>query len=185
MTACAAHTSAFDAPGPVTGLIAAAFCAAVSHGAAAAQDGSATKAIGAFNNWCFKAGQTSAEARARMQPEAGGFALTFWDASLEAAPDNQPHGVERRCEVSFTGDHTRQAITALREQMATPPVFGEIIPLPDTHAAEAGTALIEGRELLRGRVAVVHVGTRRTGLGTRTFMAVDRLYAGLGLPEQK
>ena len=69
-----------------------------------------------------------------------------------------------------------QAITALPQQMQTPPVSGTKIPLPDTHAAEQGTALIAGRETLRDRVAVVHVGLR----AGRTFMAVDRLHAGPG-----
>jgi hypothetical protein len=139
----------------------------------------AGQAIGAFNTWCFKAGQTEAEARKNMGADAAGFDLTFWDDSLEPRPATAPKGVERRCEVVFDGGHTAQAITALRKQMQTPPVFGRKIPLPDTHASQGGTALIEGRELLRGRVAVVHVGTRDAG--SRTFMAVDRLYDGLGL----
>lgn len=137
----------------------------------------AEEAITAFNAWCFKAGQTEAQARANMAADEAAFALTFWDDSLEARPTDAPDGVERRCEVIFDGSHTDRAITALRQQMQTPPVFGTKIPLPDTHVAEQGTALIEGRELLRGRVAVVHVGLR----AGRTFMAVDRLYAGLGL----
>lgn len=137
-------------------------------------------AISAFNTWCFKAGQTEAQARTNMNVGNAPFTLTFWDDSLEPRPADAPRGVERRCEVAFDGDHTETAITALRAQMATPPVFGTAIPLPDTHKATATTALIEGRALLRGRVAVVHVGTRNNN--TETFMAVDRLYAGLGLP---
>ncbi len=137
-------------------------------------------AIDAFNTWCFKAGQTETQARSNMNADTAPFTLTFWDDSLEPRPADAPRGVERRCEVAFDGDHTETAITALRAQMATPPVFGTGIPLPDTHKATATTALIEGRALLRGRVAVVHVGTRNNN--TETFMAVDRLYAGLGLP---
>lgn len=139
----------------------------------------AKEAITAFNTWCFKAGQTEAQARANMDADEAAFSLTFWDDSLEPRPADAPRGVERRCEVSFAGNHTDQAITALRRQMRTPPVFGTEILLPDTHRAEDGTALIEGRELLRKRVAVVRVGLR----AGRTFMAVDRLYAGLGLKE--
>ncbi|WP_300036031.1 hypothetical protein [uncultured Roseobacter sp.] len=141
-----------------------------------AADSPADMAIGAFNAICFKAGQTAKEARDRMEQRAGSplpFDLEFWDRTLEPGPaDNQR--IERRCQVSFDGSHTGAAITALRAQMARPPVFGFAIDLPDTHTAETGTALLEGRELLRGRVAVVHVGTR----GARTFMAVDRLPAG-------
>ncbi|WP_181951698.1 hypothetical protein [Sulfitobacter mediterraneus] len=140
-------------------------------------------AIDTFNAWCFKAGQTEAQARANMGVDDAPFALTFWDDSLEPRPDGAPQGVERRCEVAFDGDHSTAAIKALRVQMATPPVFGAKIPLPDTHTADDGTALIEGRELLRKRVAVVQVGTRAAQGGVQTYMGVDRLYAGLGLPE--
>lgn len=149
---------------------------------AAANDG--RTAIDTFNAWCFKAGQTQADARQNMRAQDAPFTLTFWDDSLEPRPDDAPRGVERRCEISFEGNHTAKAIKALRVQMATPPVFGTPIPLPDTHTPTPGTALIEGRELLRGRVAVVHVGTRALSDGTVTFMAVDRLYDGLGLPEE-
>ena len=140
----------------------------------------ADNAIDTFNAWCFKAGQTEAQARDNMGADTADFDLVFWDDSLEPRPADAPEGVERRCEVSFDGDHAEAAIAALRRQMATPPVFGHAIPLPDTHAPDGGTALIEGRELLRGRVAVVYVGTRDDG--ARTYMGVDRLYDGLGLP---
>ncbi|SFE00769.1 hypothetical protein SAMN04488523_104202 [Sulfitobacter brevis] len=153
--------------------------------ALAAADAGADVAISTFNAWCFKAGQTETKARDNMQADTAPFKLSFWDDSLEPRPDAAPRGVERRCEVSFAGDHTATAIAALQTQMATPPKFGTTIALPDTHSAQNGTALIEGRELLRGRVAVVHVGTRDTAAGTvETFMTVDRLYDGLGLPEK-
>lgn len=142
---------------------------------------SANPAITAFNTWCFKAGQTETQARANMHADTAPFTLTFWDDSLEPRPADAPTGVERRCQVVFEGDHTDAAITAVRSQMATPPIFGNLIPLPATHQPTKGTTLIEGRELLRGRVAVVHVGTRHTAEAIVTFMTVDRLYDGLGL----
>ena len=148
----------------------------LSAGSAAFSGSAAATAIAAFNGVCFKAGQTAAQAQARMEERAGSplpFALTFWDRTLEPGPADHPR-IERRCEVLFAGDHTREAIDALRIQMATPPVFGFAITLPDTHTAGQGTALIEGRELLRGRIAVVHVGLR----DGQTFMAVDRLPEG-------
>ena len=151
----------------------------------AVAQGSAHTTIDTFNAWCFKAGQTEAQARVNMGAEGAPFTLTFWDDSLEPRPANAPQGVERRCEVAFDGDHSTAAITALRQQMATPPVFGAKIPLPDTHTADDGTALIEGRELLRGRVAVVQVGTRAAQGVVQTYMGVDRLYAGFGLPEDE
>jgi hypothetical protein len=138
-------------------------------------------AIDAFTSWCFKAGQTADRARANMERDAGSplpFTLTFWDKSLVPAPGTPDHA-ERRCEVRFLGDYRQDAVQTVQAKMATPPVFGTAIPLPAPYAAEAGTAYIEGRELLRGRVAVVHIGTR----GDHTFIAVDRLPAGMGLPE--
>ena len=138
-------------------------------------------AIDAFAAWCFKAGQTPAQARANMERDAGAplpFALTFWDTSLEPAPQAPAHA-ERRCEVSFAGDHAARAVSDVQTKMAQPPVFGTPIPLPAPFMAEPGTAYIEARELLRGRVAVVHIGTR----DDQTFIGVDRLPAGMGLPE--
>ena len=149
------------------------FCLTAS---AAAQTPVADHAIASFNAVCFKAGQTAAEARAAMEARDGTplpYDLSFWDKTLEPAPDTPPR-FERRCRVDFDGAHGDAAISALRQQMATPPVFGFAIPLPDTHAAGPETRLIEGRELLRGRVAVVHVGEA----AGRTFMAVDRLPIG-------
>ncbi|WP_298837678.1 hypothetical protein [uncultured Roseobacter sp.] len=137
---------------------------------------SADEAIAAFNGVCFKAGQTADAARVRMEARASSplpFELIFWDRTLEPGPAAFAK-IERRCQVTFAGDHTERAVDALRVQMATPPVFGFAIDLPDTHTAETGTTLIEGRELLRGRVAVVHVGLR----DGQTFMAVDRLPSG-------
>ncbi|WP_299831769.1 hypothetical protein [uncultured Roseobacter sp.] len=136
----------------------------------------AEQAIATFNAVCFKAGQTADQARSRMEARDGTplpYTLTFWDRSLAPAPQ-APSRIERRCEVSFAGDHTEAAIAALRTQMARPPVFGFRIDLPETHAPQTGTALIEGRELLRGRVAVVHVGLREG----ETFIGVDRLPDG-------
>lgn len=138
-------------------------------------------AIEAFTSFCFKAGQTEARAQSNMEGLAGSplpFTLTFWDKSLEPAPGTPDHA-ERRCAVDFEGANATAAVKAVQAKMATPPVFGTPIPLPAPYTAEPGTAYIEGRELLRGRVAVVHIGTR----DNRTFIAVDRLPAGMGLPE--
>ncbi|MEL7091061.1 MAG: hypothetical protein AAFN94_04930 [Pseudomonadota bacterium] len=134
-------------------------------------------AITAFTEWCFKAGQTASAARANMERTAGAplpFELTFWDSSLEPAP-NAPEQSERRCEVAFDGAFAPDAIQAVQAKMAMPPVFGTPIPLPKPFESTDATAMIEARELLRGRVAVVEIGTRP---GPRTFIRVDRLPAG-------
>lgn len=105
------------------------------------------------------------------------FALTFWDKTLAPAPDT-PAFSERRCEVAFAGDHAIDAVREVQAKMATPPVFGTSIPLTPPFVATDGTAYIDARELLRKRVAVVHIGTRA---GPETFIRVDRLPAGKGL----
>lgn len=162
------------------GIIANIFLLVAGPNIVFAGDGAGT-AITAFNTWCFKAYQTESQARHNMNAGDAPFTLTFWDDSLEPRPADAPRGVERRCEVAFDGDHADRAVAAMRVQMQTPPVFGTVIDLPNTHRALDKTVLIEGRKLLRGRVAVVHVGTRDTASGLHTFMAVDRLYDGLGL----
>ncbi|WP_226779353.1 hypothetical protein [Oceaniglobus trochenteri] len=150
---------------------------AVSLAGSAAHAGEARDAIRAFNAHCFTKGMTQEQAERRMRETSGTpasaplpFTLTFYDTTIAPAPGAHP-GTDRRCEVTFDGDHTAEAIAALREQMQTPPVFGTAGMLPPTHAPEAGTALIEGRDLPRGRRAVVHV-TLRNG---RTAIGVDRL----------
>ncbi|WP_229801458.1 hypothetical protein [Tateyamaria omphalii] len=138
-------------------------------------------AIDAFVSYCFKAGQTVARAQINMERVAGAplpFELVFWDKSLEPAPGTPDHA-ERRCEVRFHGDHAQAAMSAVQAKMATPPIFGVAIPLPQPYGPEPGTVYIQARELLLERVAVVHIGTQ----DNQTFIAVDRLPAGMGLPE--
>ncbi|MEL6566743.1 MAG: hypothetical protein AAFQ59_20055 [Pseudomonadota bacterium] len=141
---------------------------------------SAHPAIEAFTRYCFKAGQTAADAQANMETVAGAplpFQLVFWDKSLEPAPETPPYA-ERRCEVIFDGDAAARATRAVQAKMAMPPVFGTPLPLPAPFEATPGTAYIEARELLRRRVAVVHIGVRDNG--ATTFIRVDRLPAGAG-----
>ena len=136
-------------------------------------------AITAFNAACINKGYSAQRIRTTMEAAINApvsFEVKFWDRTLAPAPD-APDLYERRCEVAFEGDHVTDAIAALRAQMATPPVFGNKIPLPKTHVAQVGTALIEARELLVEGIAVVHIGTRGNGSKMRTFMSVDRLPA--------
>ncbi|MEP2890345.1 hypothetical protein [Tateyamaria sp.] len=137
-------------------------------------------AIHAFTAFCFKAGQTPAQAHANMASVAGNplpFTLTFWDKTIVPAPGT-PEITERRCEVTFDGDHADDALRDVQAKMATPPVFGTSIPLTPPYVATDTTVYIDARELLRKRVAVVHIGTK----GAQTFIRVDRLPAGKGLP---
>lgn len=137
-------------------------------------------AIDAFTAFCFKAGQTPTQAHVNMVGVAGDplpFTLTFWDKTLVSAPGT-PEITERRCEVAFDGDHTDEAVRNVRAKMAAPPIFGTSIPLMPPYVATDTTAYIDARELLRKRVAIVHIGTQ----GAQTFIRVDRLSAGAGLP---
>jgi hypothetical protein len=66
--------------------------------------------------------------------------------------------------------------------------FVRLFPLVATLSASlaAGPSLASGNEAgvaLPGRVAVIHVGTRNSANGRQTFIAGDRLYDGLWLPE--
>ncbi|WP_415404226.1 hypothetical protein [Tateyamaria sp. SN3-11] len=149
-------------------------------GAFVATGAQAHPAIEAFTSVCFKAGQTAAQARANMEGVAGKplpFDLTFWDKTLEPAPGTEDHA-ERKCEVEFDGDHTIEAVRAVKAKMAAPPVFGTPIPTPAPYAMRGDTVFLEGRQLLRGRVAVVEIGARMDG--TRTVIYVDRLPADMG-----
>ena len=67
------------------------------------------------------------------------------------------------------------AIEGLVALLERPPVFGQPIPLPITHSPGPGTAFIEGRQLNPQVAAVVHIGTRGTGIGLETFINVERL----------
>ena len=135
-----------------------------------------TKAMGTANPFTM----FEKQARANMEALLDGplpFLLTFWDKSLAPAPGTPAHS-ERRCEVILKGDQATNAVKAVQAQMATPPVFGAPLPLPAPFEATPGTAYIEARELLRRRVAVVHIGVH--GAGGETFLRVDRLPAGMG-----
>lgn len=134
-------------------------------------------AVKAFTDWCFKAGQTAETARTNMEGTAGAplpFDLTFWDTSLATAPDAPAHA-ERRCEVVFDGNFAEQAVMAVMLKMAQAPVFGTPTALPGPYGFTDSTVFIEARALLRGRVAVVEIGTLP---GPQTFIRVDRLPAG-------
>ena len=69
--------------------------------------------------------------------------------------------------------------------------FARLFPLvaPLSASLAAGPSLASGNEAsvtidaLRGRVAVIYVGTRNSANGSQTFIAGDRLYDGLWLPE--
>ncbi len=83
-------------------------------------------------------------------------------------------GTDRRCEVSFDGNHTSLATEIARNGLLAQGLTRDV-PLPGTHAERDGTALLAARRLNPRRIAVVHVGTRPGPNGTETFMSVERL----------
>lgn len=88
-------------------------------------------------------------------------------------------GTDRRCEVSFDGNHTAIAVELALAGVARENLNNEVA-VPGTHSAQSGTALLAARRLNPRRVAVVHVGTRQGPNGVETFMLVERLKPGLG-----
>jgi len=165
-----------------TALFLAVMLSRVAQAGAPTEDDVADLAIGAFAEACPWPRQTASDVEARMLRFASErgfadlpFALDFYDTTLEQTAADVTPGTTRRCEVAFPGIHTEPATEALQILMATPPVFGQPIPLPITHSPMPGTYFIEGRQLNARVAAVVHVGTRENATGLETFINVERL----------
>jgi len=158
---------------------------AFAAGQAVADEAPDTAALAqsGFAAICTNPGQTAAVMEARMRAHvanAGGsglpFGTSFYDTTLGDTPDDPTPGTNRRCEVSFPGDHVEDATETLRSAMQGPPVFGTVTELPDGFEAHDGTHFIQARLLnSRGIRAVVHVGTRDGPDGQETFINVERL----------
>ncbi len=137
--------------------------------------------IAAFANNCFSPALTAEKAT-----EAFGYANLhhdFYDLdpftsaapSLPTGRDVTP-GTDRRCEVSFPGDFTADAVTAVTARLLQEGL-SEDAAVPSSHEElrTDGTALLSARRLNPRKIAVVHVGTRMTERGTETFLNVERL----------
>jgi hypothetical protein len=83
-------------------------------------------------------------------------------------------GTDRRCEVSFDGDHGDLAASAAVAGLEMEGIRTEA-PLPDRYQPTDGTVLLAARQLNPRRIAVVHVGTRPGPNGVETFLMVERL----------
>lgn len=83
-------------------------------------------------------------------------------------------GTDRRCEVSFDGNHSelakQAALRGLEEQR-----ISTAAEVPSAYQETAGTVLLAARRLNPQRVAVVHAGTRPGPNGLETFIFVERL----------
>lgn len=157
----------------------------IAAGRVVADDGSETAdmAQSAFAAICTNPGQTAQVMEARMRAHvanAGGmglpFGTSFYDTTLGDSPDDVTPGTNRRCEVSFPGNHVAAATETLQSAMEGPPVFGTVTEMPEGFGATEGTHFIQARLLnSRGIRAVVHVGTRDGPQGQETFINVERL----------
>ena len=150
-------------------------------GTSASADPIRADRLSAFAQTCFSPHVTAEMARATIAPT--GARLDFFDAQPISAPTPSSTdgraptpGTDRRCEVSFDGDHGTAAA-----DMATAGLKAEGIrtqaPLPEGYMANDGTTLIEARYLNPDRIAVVQTGVRAGPNGPETFLSVERLTA--------
>ncbi len=139
----------------------------------------ARAAMDLFAQHCFSPFMTADKA-------ARAFALTgaaydFYDldpfsgAALSPATGRAvTPGTDRRCEITFRGEHgdaaTNAALSALAAQGITDPA-----PLPARYVQDNDTTLLAARYLNPNRIAIVHIGTRSGSSGLETFMLVERL----------
>ncbi|MEM9344129.1 MAG: succinyl-CoA synthetase subunit beta [Pseudomonadota bacterium] len=133
-------------------------------------------ALREFSRNCFSPLLTAAKAEAAFN----GLRYDFYDlrpfsnvAPSEARAKVTP-GTDRRCEVALDGDHSDAAARTVTDALNREGIRREA-PVPDTHPATDGTALLAARYLNPNRIAVVHVGTRPGPNGIETFLNVERL----------
>ncbi len=160
------------------GRTAIATTAIVVAGAASADV--ATTAARAFAQHCFSPFLTVRTAQQVLGETGARWDFYDLDPFTNAAPSPAfglrpaTAGTDRRCEVSFDGNHTALAVELAKTGLAAE-ALTTAVPVPATHAERDGTALLEARRLNPRRIAVVHVGTRKGPDGTETFMNVERL----------
>ncbi|MDD9921563.1 MAG: succinyl-CoA synthetase subunit beta [Boseongicola sp.] len=141
----------------------------------------ADSAIAAFSANCFSPRLSRSKAN-----EVFGLANVRYDfydldpftsaAPTPASVRPATPGTDRRCEVSFAGDHTEIAVGAVTSQLELEGLR-EVVDLPGSHESlrTSSTALLAARRLNHLKIAVVHVGTRPFENGIETFLNVERL----------
>ena len=151
-------------------------------------DTDARAAIAAFAAHCFDPRLTSDQADRVFGLANNSFDFFDLDPFSAVAPSPPTEraptpGTDRRCEVSFHGDYSQDAVTAVTDQLRRERLT-RTAPVPTSHETlrTDGTALLAARRLNPRKIAVVHIGTRRGPAGgIETFMNVERLVA----PEQR
>ncbi|MEL7117334.1 MAG: succinyl-CoA synthetase subunit beta [Pseudomonadota bacterium] len=133
-----------------------------------------------FSKNCFSPRMTGA--RAAEVFSGAGLRYDFYDldpflgsnAPTPATKAPVTEGTDRRCEVSFDGNHASDAVRAVTRALTRERIQTEVA-VPATYAATEGTALLAARRLSPLKIAVVHVGTRPGPNGIETFMNVERI----------
>ena len=165
-------------------LVACLFSLAGPAASGTAQVSIARTAMDLFAEHCFSPYMTADKAESYFA--SSGASYDFYDLDPFSNSDPSPAtgrtvtpGTDRRCEISFPGNHADTAATkaasALEAEGITKPAG-----VPAGYQKDAGTTLLAARKLNPARTAVVQVGTRDAGAGTETFMLVERLvpYSG-------
>ncbi len=141
---------------------------------------SPAEAARAFAQNCFSPFMTARKAERLLGETGGRYDFYDLDPFSNVAPSPAfglrpaTRGTDRRCEVSFDGDHVDMAVELALTGLQAEGIRTEA-PVPATHKPRAGTELLAARQLNPRRVAVVHVGTRPGPNGIETFMNVERL----------
>jgi hypothetical protein len=137
--------------------------------------------VQAFADHCFSPYLTAAKAQDLVA--STGARVDFYDLDPFTSARPSPalgrkvtKGTDRRCEVSFDGDHTSLATKTVVAALEIEGIR-TAVNLPTQFMRTDGTALLAARRLNPHRIAVVHVGTRHQEDGTETFMLVERLLA--------
>ncbi|WP_152541112.1 succinyl-CoA synthetase subunit beta [Sulfitobacter noctilucae] len=139
----------------------------------------ARMAMQLFADHCFSPYMTAAKARETFSLKGVDHDFYDLDPFSSAAPSPATGravtpGTDRRCEVSFAGDHAENAASAAVRGLAVEKIL-QPADLPASYTETATTTLLAARRLNPRRVAVVHVATRGAANTLETFMLVERL----------
>lgn len=151
-------------------------CAATT---ALADGAVADRAIAGFAAHCFDPRLTADRVADLLLPTGARVDFYDLDPFSNVAPSpvsgaGATDGTDRRCELSFDGDHADRAAAAALQALEAEGIE-TAVDLPASHRATPGTVLLGARQLNPARVAVVHVGTRPGPNGVETFLNVERL----------
>lgn len=146
---------------------------------AAAPVAGSEAALSAFADNCFRPTMTAASAKERLGVSGARYDFYDLDPFKSAAPSPATRraatpGTDRRCEVSFDGSSTEDAIAAVTRGLGAEGIRTPA-DVPASFQQIPGAALVAARRLNPRKIAVVQVGTRPGPNGTETYLNVERL----------